>query len=109
IGVDRSNRIHDAVQSQKTWGVSLLTQSGQDAATWLARRGRPLVDQLDRVPHHRGTQVGAALLDDALAWLECRTWAEYDGGDHTLVVGEVLAARVSEDRDDPLMYYRSHY
>ena len=29
------------------------------------------------------------VLHGALAYLECRPWREYEGGDHTLFVGEV--------------------
>ena len=36
------------------------------------------------------------LLDNALASLECRPWAEYDGGDHTIFVGEVMSIQQSE-------------
>ncbi|MGH3097332.1 MAG: flavin reductase family protein [Streptosporangiales bacterium] len=109
ICVDRRNRIHDALVSSGSWGVSVLAQDGRDAATWLARRGRALEGQLDPFAYSRGEVTGAALFDNAIAWLECRTWQSYDGGDHTIVVGEVLSARVWEDRDDPLLYYRSHY
>ena len=34
----------------------------------------------------------APLLDGALGWLECETRAEHAAGDHTLFVGEVVAA-----------------
>jgi flavin reductase (DIM6/NTAB) family NADH-FMN oxidoreductase RutF len=30
------------------------------------------------------------VLDNTLVSLECRAWAEYDGGDHIIFVGEVL-------------------
>lgn len=124
VVVDRRNRFHDAVLASGTWGVSVLSEDGQDDASWLARRGRPLEDQLDRVPHRRGAATGVALLERAIAWLECRTWQTYDGGDHTIVVGEVVDASVRADADpsptaatgfdesrlgEPLLYYRSHY
>ncbi|WP_262852130.1 flavin reductase family protein [Mumia quercus] len=124
VVVDRRNRFHDAVLASGTWGVSVLSEDGQDDASWLARRGRPLEDQLDRVPHRRGARTGAALLERAIAWLECRTWQTYDGGDHTIVVGEVVDASVRADANtspsggtgfeesrlgEPLLYYRSHY
>ena len=34
---------------------------------------------------------GQPLLANSLASLECRPWAEYDGGDHTIFVGEVMS------------------
>ncbi len=36
---------------------------------------------------------GQPLIENALASLECRPWAEYDGGDHTIFVGEVMSIK----------------
>ena len=108
VCVDREARFRDAVIESGSWAVSILSDGGRRAADWFALKGRPLVGQLDRYPHHRGI-TGAALLDGSLAWLECRTRAVHDGGDHDIVVGEVLAA-VEGDRDGlPLLYHRSRY
>jgi flavin reductase len=109
VCLDQTARFHDAVLRSGRWAVSILSESGQDAATWFALRGRPLEGQLDKVGYRRGEFTGAGLLDDATAWLECRTWRTYDGADHTIVVGEVVTASVTDDVDDPLLYYRSHY
>jgi len=36
--------------------------------------------------------------------------AIHDGGDHSIIVGDVLWAEVAEhDVDNPLLYFRSHY
>jgi flavin reductase len=102
-------RFHDAVLATGTWGVSVLGAESEKAARWLATRGRPLEGQLDAFRHHAGPVSGAPILDDALVAMECRTSATYDGGDHTIVVGEVLS--VAELRPDgvPLVHYASGY
>ncbi|MFT4189062.1 MAG: flavin reductase family protein [Aeromicrobium sp.] len=102
------SRFHDAVLESGVWGVSVLAEAAQEASAWFAWRGRPLDGQIERFAHHRG-DTGVMLLDDGLAWLECRTAAVHDGGDHSILVGDVLAARVHEFEDTPLLYYRSHY
>ncbi|WP_068261888.1 flavin reductase family protein [Janibacter limosus] len=99
---------HDAVVSSGVWGVSILPEAGRPAATWLSTGGRPLYGQLSGIAHHRG-ELGVALVDDALATLECRTTALHEAGDHTIVVGEVLSSQADARRDDPLIYYRSRY
>ena len=109
LSINRSSRFHDPVLRSGRWAVSLLSREGRAAANWFAMSGRPLAGQLERVPHRRGDHTGAALVSDALAWLECETWAVYDGADHALLVGTVLHAEVDEHADDPLLYYRSHY
>ncbi len=102
-------RFHDAVLATGTWAVSVLSEDAEKTARWLATRGRPLAGQLDAFRHHPGARTGAPILDDALAAMECRTTAVHDGGDHSIVVGEVLA--VTEPRADagPLLYYASQY
>jgi len=106
VGTDNSWR--DSVGEAGIWGVSILPASGRPAATWLSTGGRPLLGQLERIPHHRG-ELGVALLDDALATLECRTADMHEAGDHTIVVGEVVATSADPRRGDPLVYYRSRY
>ncbi len=108
VCVDKEARFRDAVLESGTWAVSVLSVSMRRAADWFATKGRPLVGQLDRYPHHRGV-TGAALLDGSLAWVECRTHAVYDGGDHDIVLGAVVAATVGDRDADPLLYHRSRY
>ncbi len=50
-----------------------------------------------------------ALLDDALAWFEVRTTAVYDGGDHSIVVGEVVALSLAEETPAALTFFRGQY
>jgi flavin reductase (DIM6/NTAB) family NADH-FMN oxidoreductase RutF len=51
--------------------------------------------------------TGAPVLDDALAWMDCRVTAAVEGGDHTIFIGEVLGADAREGT--PLLYYRGGY
>lgn len=104
----RTSRFHEAVMESGIWGVSILSDRGRAASAWFAHSGRPLEGQLDDVPHHRGS-LGVPLLDASLAWLECRTIGAHDGGTHTILVGEVIAAAVQDGDDDPLLHYRSTY
>ncbi|WP_243723344.1 flavin reductase [Actinomadura sp. 7K507] len=48
--------------------------------------------------------TGAPVLEDALAWLDCRVAHAYPGGDHTIFVGEVTAAHVPR-RTAPLLFH----
>ena len=109
VCVEKEARFHDAISATGLWGVSVLDASAKRAAEWFATRGRPLIGQLEPYATHRGPHTGAPLFDQALATLECRTWATYDGGDHSIVVGEVLAAALTQSEGSPLLYFRSGY
>jgi flavin reductase (DIM6/NTAB) family NADH-FMN oxidoreductase RutF len=88
-------RLRDALDDTGTWAVSVLDAAAGPSADWLASPGRPTVGQLDTVPHRRGAISGAALLNEAQAWLECRTAWIKPAGDHDVVVGEVLRAALA--------------
>jgi len=109
VCVEKIARFHDAVLATGTWAVSVLGEESEKAAAWLATRGRPLEGQLDAFRHHAGPATGAPVLDDALTAMECRTTAVHDGGDHSIVVGEVVAVTEPRDTGAPLLYYASGY
>lgn len=73
----------------------------------LARRfAEKDVDRFAGLTVRRGT-ADLPLLDGALATLQCRIQARHPGGDHEIIVGEVLAA-ASRD-GEPLVYFRGGY
>lgn len=53
-------------------------------------------DKLEGIAHHLGA-TGAPILDDALAHLECRVREILPGGDHSIVLGEVIEAQVHRE------------
>ncbi|MQA93810.1 MAG: flavin reductase [Streptosporangiales bacterium] len=106
---ERVARFHDAVLASGDWAVSVLGEDARDVSQWLAKRGRPLDGQLDGIAHHPGRHTGAAILDDAIGALECRTHAVYDGGDHAIVVGRVLDVGVPRAEGGPLLFYQGEY
>jgi flavin reductase (DIM6/NTAB) family NADH-FMN oxidoreductase RutF len=57
-------------------------------------RSAVVYDKLAGVAYALGESTECPLLDDALAWLECRAQEFVPAGDHTLVIGEVLAGAV---------------
>jgi flavin reductase (DIM6/NTAB) family NADH-FMN oxidoreductase RutF len=109
VCVETEARFCDAVLASGFWGVSILDAAARPAADWLATRGRPLQGQLDTLPHARGPATGAPVLLAASAWLECRTHAVHPGGDHLIVVGEVLSVGLGPEDSGALLYHRAAY
>jgi len=100
--------LHAPLLAAGTWGVSVLSAEQRDEAVAFAAHGLPGVDRFDGHRALRGALTAAPLLTEALAWVECRTWATYDGGDHTIIVGEVLDLGCGEESPG-LLYYRGAY
>jgi flavin reductase (DIM6/NTAB) family NADH-FMN oxidoreductase RutF len=49
------------------------------------------------------------VLDDALGVIECQTTAVHDGGDHSIVVGEVIGVSGPRAGGRPLIHYGGRY
>lgn len=52
---------------------------------------------------------GAPLVPGAIATFECRPYRVYDGGDHVIFVGEVVAHRTAPAAADPLVFFGGAY
>ncbi len=114
VCVSKSSRFHRAITETDNWCLSLLTVDQEQMAWHFSNRGRDLLSQFDDVPHTPSPLSGTPLIDDALAWAECTTYGMHDGGDHTIVVGEIVRASGLPSDDDPnarppLTYYRGAY
>lgn len=80
------------------FAVNILS-AGQEP---LSRRFSSRVDDRFAGVDWRAGQGGLPLLEGAVAQFECRFWARYPGGDHEIMVGEVLACHRAEAA--PLVY-----
>lgn len=109
VCVEHASRLHDAVLESGLWAVSVLGLDGEPVSRRLARRGHDTLGALAGVPHSRGPETGALLLDTALSTFECRTTAAHPGGDHTVLLGEVLAVRTPRPDAPPLAWHRGRY
>ena len=102
---------------QELTSDALLRSSGAYAVNFLRDDQRELsdrfagrlgdVDRLEGLATHTEA-TGSPILDDCLAWLDCRIVSTFVAGDHTLYLGEVVAAGVN-DPASPLVYWNADY
>ncbi|WSA44822.1 flavin reductase family protein [Streptomyces sp. NBC_01803] len=110
VSVRTDSRMDEVLERQPLWAASLLTDGQRSIAGRFAMKGR-LSDRLlfQEVPHTLGEHTGAPLIKGSLATVECRTEQRVPAGDHTLVIGRVLAAELPTVEGGPLLYYRAGY
>ncbi|SBT43037.1 flavin reductase family protein [Micromonospora auratinigra] len=93
VCVGRDTTTYARLRVRPRFAVSVLDADQEHLARYFADPGRPTgAAQFTGVDWRPGPATGAPLLAGALAWLECRLWRAYDGGDHVIVVGRLLAA-----------------
>lgn len=101
VCVGKRASVHDVVVGAARFGVSILSEGQRWIAEQFARSGQ---DRFAGVPLR---EDGAPLVADAVVQLECRPHARHDAGDHTILVGEVLAAHVAAAT--PLVHHFRRY
>ena len=103
VCIEKITSIHDSIVSCSHFAVNVLSESQEQQARRFAQLDG---DRFEGVGFSRGAH-SLPILDDALASLECRRMSAYEGGDHTIVLGEVESAAWRDDK--PLLYYCGGY
>jgi len=109
ICIEKITRFHEAVLSSGLWAVSVLAEGDEEMSRWFALKARPTGGQLADYAHHPGAKTGMPVLAGAMAVIECQTRAIYDGGDHSIVLGEVVGLDLDPAARRPLLYFEGHY
>nr|WP_301650507.1 flavin reductase family protein [Streptomyces arenae] len=81
--------------------VNVLAANQLDVALQFAGRQQTGL----QVPWSPTAQVPRLL--GTVAWLQCKPWATYDGGDHVLFVGEIVHHDCR--RGEPLLFHRGTF
>ena len=106
IGVMKNSSSYPRMRASGRFAVNLLAARQQPLASQFARKGEDKWAGVDWTI----SPLGNPVLLDTLAVIDCRTWNEYEVGDHILVIGEVAQIRPGPEVDEePLVYFRSRY
>ena len=100
----RTSQTWPALRAIGRFCVNVLAE-GQDAVSQtFAQSGGDKFAAVRWSPSAHGSPV----LDDVVAWIDGELWAEYDGGDHNIVVARVLDLGADPERR-PLLFHRGTY
>ena len=108
VSVEQRARFHEAVLAAGSFAVNVLAADQEDLSRWAATRGRD-GSEVFRWSFTPGPVTGAAIFEGVVAALECRTYATYPGGDHTLIVGEVVGLSVPRPDAEALIFVKGAY
>jgi flavin reductase (DIM6/NTAB) family NADH-FMN oxidoreductase RutF/dienelactone hydrolase len=104
VCIARSAGSLPALAAAEHFAINVLHIGQQPASNRFAKRGE---DRFAATLWERG-QSGAPLLTGSLAAYECAREALHEAGDHVILIGRVVRARVEPQRD-PLLFFRGKY
>jgi flavin reductase (DIM6/NTAB) family NADH-FMN oxidoreductase RutF len=102
VCLDKTSHTRSLMTEGGSFAVSVLGAGQEEVSRAFAQREKPF-DELG----YRTGKLGSPLLEGAIAWLECRATQVVDGGDHDVIIGEVLESEVTDGT--PLVYYDRGY
>jgi len=107
VCVEKAADTHDCIAGSGFFAVNVLAEGkGETLARRFAATDADADAKFTGIAFHP-ERTGAPVLDESLAWLDCRIVRRVDAGDHTVFMGEVMAADAAEGT--PLLYYRGGY
>ena len=102
--IQRDSDCLPAFAAASGFAVNILRDHQEDVSRHYAQKGD---HRLLTGTSHLG-RSGQAVLDDCLTSFECEVWRRYDGGDHIIIIGQVLEMESHPDAQ-PLVYYGGGY
>jgi flavin reductase (DIM6/NTAB) family NADH-FMN oxidoreductase RutF len=107
FSVAETARGYAAWATAETFAVSILSEEQADLSTRFAKAD---TDKWAGLLDRTGRATDAPLIPGALASFECRAFARHPGGDHLIILGEVLALhRRPALSPRPLVFFASRY
>ncbi len=106
VSLSKGSALHDMFTEAGAFAVNFLSDDQKSVSDRFAGRTE-LKDRFKWIRHSAGV-TGSPLIEGARAVIECRRWKVYDGGDHSMVLGEVVSAKAANSKR-PLVYFAQQY
>ena len=108
IALANETTLRDMLAESGIFAVNLLSDDQEFLSERFAARAPIVNEEFEGVPYFIAV-TGAPILEQSLAWYDCRVEATHPGGDHTLFIGRVEAMGFSDEDRAPLIYCANRY
>lgn len=106
--IGQQSETHGAILGSHSFAISVLADSQRAIADCFAQPTTAAkLRRFCDAPWHEA-ETGSPILDGAIAYFDCRLISHHPGGDHTIFIGEIVAAGFDE-ASEPLIWYGSRY
>ena len=99
--VKQGSKSHAMISSSSVFALSLLEEGQKEIAQNFFKPQRRVGNKFEEVEFYIG-ETGCPIISDSLGYVECQVVGMVDKGDHTVFVGEVIAAGVHRE-GNPLL------
>jgi flavin reductase (DIM6/NTAB) family NADH-FMN oxidoreductase RutF len=101
VSIAKRAKAHALMMATTHYAINLLAEGQGMLANYFANRLKARHEPDYAWAH------GVPILAGTMGWFACKRWAAYDGGDHTIFVGEAIALHRTDD--PPLVCSRGRF
>jgi flavin reductase (DIM6/NTAB) family NADH-FMN oxidoreductase RutF len=101
----KASTSYPAIEAAGHYCVNILGDDQEEHARVFAGRGD---DKFAGIGWRPSAATGAPVLEDVLAWIDCRIDAVHEAGDHWIVIGRVLDLEIGRE-GGPLVFFRGGF
>lgn len=98
VAIENTSKTIGMIRDSHSFAISVLQQSQRDLAGRLGRTSEQAPQKLKGIKTKPAPVSGVPVLAEAVGWIECRVVATLPSGDHTIVLGAVVAAGVENEK-----------
>lgn len=102
--IQYNSECFDVFNTAEQFAINILSTEQEEHSRQYSKKGQHALS----AAHFCLGQSGSPILTEALTNLECRVWARYPGGDHLIIVGEVVAFS-THPTGHPLLFSKGKY
>jgi len=97
VAIENTSRTIGMIRDSHHYAINVFLKGQRDLAAKLGRSSDQAPQKLKGIKTKPAPVSGVPVLVECLGWVECRVVATLPAGDHTLVLGEVVAAGVEHE------------
>jgi flavin reductase (DIM6/NTAB) family NADH-FMN oxidoreductase RutF len=105
VCIDKKAESYGIMKKSRIFAINILSEKQKEQSLNFSRH--ELKDIRFRNLKVKREVTGAPIIEDAIAYLDCKVVEIYDGGDHDIFVGAVQKLAFREA--DPLLFYAGKY
>nr|AIA18396.1 Flavin reductase like domain protein [uncultured bacterium] len=97
VAVQNTAHTTGIMKTSGTFALNFMADEQRKEAGAFGKKFAKVGDKFADFPFHAGAATGSPILDAALGHLECRITGWLPGGDHDIVLAEIVDAQLNRD------------
>ena len=105
VCVHKKAKFLEALEREKRFSVNILRREQKNLSNFFAG----IWTEVAPPDYEFVTWHGVPRLKNCAATIGCKLYDMVEGGDHWIVIGQIIAVHQGQEPIEPLLFYRGHY